>query len=283
MMDLALYRQFYSEEIEAVSGITTPGLAQAFANVPRERFLPPGPWLFRGESDPGGLPRPTPDADPRRVYHNVPVAIDAPRMLFNGQPAFVGRLIDVLAFKPGDSALHVGCGTGYYTAVIGTVLGERGRVVAFDVDDGLAAGARGNLSALPWIDVRVGNAAGPIQETFDGILVNAGVTHPLDAWLDTLRDGGRIVIPLTVSMAGMRNIGKGVVVLLTKHPSGFSAEFVSFTAIFSAIGLRDESLSPLIGQALQKNPMPRLKTFRRDPHEQAAECWLHTPGFCLST
>ena len=282
-MDLAMYRRFYSEEIEATSALRTPGLVDAFATVPREHFLPPGPWMLKGEADLGVGARPSDDADPRRVYHNVAVAIDAPRMLFNGQPAFVGRLIDILVLKPGGHALHIGCGTGYYTAVMGSVVGERGRVVAYEVDASLARGARGNLSSVPWIEVRAGDAAGPFGEQFDAILVNAGVTHPLDTWLDALRDDGRMVVPLTVGGMGMGTIGKGVVVLLTKTHAEVSAQFVSFTAIFSAVGLRDESLAPLIGQAIQKNPMPRLTTLRRNPHEQTPDCWLHAPGFCLST
>ncbi len=31
-------------------------------------------------------PRKTPDADPRHLYHNVSVAIDPARQLFNGAP-----------------------------------------------------------------------------------------------------------------------------------------------------------------------------------------------------
>lgn len=282
-MDLAQYRRFYAEELETTSALETPGLVDAFATVARERFLPPGPWMLKGEADVRAAARSTGDADPRRIYHNVAVAIDAPRMLFNGQPAFVGRLIDALRLQRGGRALHVGCGTGYYTAVMGAVVRERGRVVAYDVDAGLAAGARGNLSSMPWIEVRAGNAAEPLGEPFDGILVNAGVTHPLDTWLDALGDGGRIVLPLTVGAMGMGPIGKGVVVLLTKSAGGFAAEFIGLTAIFSAVGLRDESLAPLIGQALQKNPMPRLKSFRRDAHEPAPDCWLHAPRFCLAT
>jgi protein-L-isoaspartate(D-aspartate) O-methyltransferase len=280
-MDLALYRRFFAEEIETTSALTTPGLVDAFATIAREAFLPPGPWMLKGEADMGAAGRVTADADPRRVYHNVAVAIDAPRMLFNGQPAFIGRLIDQLALKPGECVLHVGCATGYYTAVMASVVGPSGQVIAFDVDAGLAAGARGNLARLPWVDVRAGNAMGPFSGQFDAVLVNAGVTHPLDTWIDALRDGGRIIVPLTVGMAGM-GIGKGVVVRLTKSDGAVTAGLVGLTAIFSAVDLRDESLAPIIGRALQTNPMPRLKAFRRDQHDETPECWLHTPRFCLT-
>ena len=69
MTDLASYRQFYAEEIDALANLKTDQLVAALASVPRERFLPPSPWFARGELDTRG-PRQTKDDDPRRVYHN---------------------------------------------------------------------------------------------------------------------------------------------------------------------------------------------------------------------
>ena len=37
-------RELYAEEIEASCGIRNAALTRAFAEVPRERFLGPGPW-----------------------------------------------------------------------------------------------------------------------------------------------------------------------------------------------------------------------------------------------
>ena len=33
----------------------------------------------------------------------------------------------------------------------------------------------------------------------DAILINAGATHPRSIWLDSLRTGGRLLLPLTVT------------------------------------------------------------------------------------
>ena len=43
-IDLEAYRQFFAEEVATSAGIENPALVQAFASVPRERFLGPGPW-----------------------------------------------------------------------------------------------------------------------------------------------------------------------------------------------------------------------------------------------
>jgi len=48
---LDLQRQFFAEEIEAVARLKTPALVAALAAVPRERFLPPGPWTTLGDVD----------------------------------------------------------------------------------------------------------------------------------------------------------------------------------------------------------------------------------------
>ena len=164
-MNLDLRRRFYAEELEAVCNFRSAGLADAFAAVPRERFLPDGPWTVLGDGGDGfmmgGQPRTrtTPDADPSRVYHNIAVAIDASRQLFNGQPATLATWVDALGLSPGARVLHVGCGLGYYTAVMAQAVGRKGRVVTYEVDEQLAAAAQRKLAPTPWVDARRGDAS----------------------------------------------------------------------------------------------------------------------------
>jgi protein-L-isoaspartate(D-aspartate) O-methyltransferase len=290
-MDLALRRRFFAEEIEAVAKLRSPALVDALASVPRERFLPPGPWSVLAEADFTGIgmapmkTRLTPDADPARVYHNIAIAIDAERQLFNGQPATLAPWIDALELAPGSRVLHVGCGPGYYTAVIAACVGDGGRVVALEADEGLAGTARGNLASMPWVEVRADASSQLAGERFDAILVNAGVTHPLDAWLDALPPGGRLILPMTSTKAPMGNIGKGLVFLLTKDADGgFVASIAGFVAIFSAVGIRDDFLNASLGKALMTGPQQwqSVTRLRRDPHDPGLSCWLHGPSFCLS-
>lgn len=285
MSDLAARRRFYAEEVQTLGALKSAALVDALATVPRERFLPPGPWTLKSEADFGAPPRQTPDADPRHVYHNVAIAIDPARTLFNGVPTLIGMAIDTLSLTPGSRALHVGTGTGYYTALIGACVGESGRVLGLEADEELAARAKANLGPMPWIDVRHGDGMARFDETFDAILVNAGATHPPDVWLDALAPGGRMIIPITASMGPMGNIGKGLLLLLTRtdDPSSLAVRVVTFVAIFNALGARDEALNAELAKALQQMPFPPLKRLRRDPHEKGAGCWLHGPTFCLTT
>ncbi len=82
----------------------------------------------------------------------------------------------------------------------------------------------------------------------------------------------------------MGTIGKGLMLLVTRgdDPGAWPARVLSFLAIYSAIGLRDEAVNASLGQALQKNPFPPLQRLRRDAHEASDTCWLHVPGACLS-
>jgi protein-L-isoaspartate(D-aspartate) O-methyltransferase len=290
MIDLAQYRRFFAEEIEAVAKLQTPGLVEALATVPRERFLRPGPWTILADADvtsgAATRTRTTADADPRRVYHNIVVAIDPARQLFNGQPGTLTVWIDALSLAPGARVLHVGSGLGYYTALLAQAVGSSGRVIAYEVDETLAAEARQNLAFMPWVDVRHGDASQTFGEMFDAILINAGVTHPLDGWLDALAGGGRIILPLTSTMAAMgSHIGKGLVWLLTEQDAGdFAARVMGMAAIYSAIGVRDDSLNEKLGKAMMTGPgqWQAVKRLRRDVHEPSSSCWFHAGTCCLS-
>lgn len=285
MIELELRRRFFAEELEAVCKLRSPALVEAFATVPREQFLRPGPWTVLADSDfmSGLRTRTTPDADAGRVYHNIAVAIEPERQLFNGQPGTLGVWIDALDLAPGARVLHVGCGLGYYTAVMAQCVGPSGRVVAFEVDETLAWEARQNLASMPWVVVHRGDASQVAGETFDAILVNAGVTHPLDAWLDALATGGRMILPLTATMGS--TIGKGLVLVLTKEQqTELAARVLTMVAIYSAVGLRDNDLNDRLGKAMSLGPAqwPLIKRLRRDPHDASPSCWLHAGAFCLS-
>ena len=285
MNHLDARRRFYAEDIQLLANLQTASLVDALAEVPRERFLPPGPWTYRSESDMSRVPRVTPGAEPRWLYHNVAIAIDAARQLFNGAPGILGLAIDALALKPGARVLHVGTGPGYYTAVMAHCTGRVGRVLGIEIDPALAAGARTHLAGWPVVEVLEGDGSDLWGGTFDAILINAGVTHPLPVWLDALAPGGRVVLPLTAAMPAMGPIGKGLLLLVEKPAGGsatWPARLLTFVAIYSAVGLRDDGRNAALGQAMQKQPFPAIASLRRDAHEAGPSCWLHAEGACWS-
>jgi protein-L-isoaspartate(D-aspartate) O-methyltransferase len=283
MSELAAVRRAYARAIADAAGLRTDGLEDALAAVPREQFLRSGPWLLMSAGDARKPPATTPDGDPAHVYQDASIAIDPDRQLFNGAPSFLARMIDLLSLQAGARVLHVGAGTGYYSAVMAHVAGPSGRVVAVEVDEALAAEAREKLASFPTVEVVHGDATaagGP----FDAIMVNAGVTHPQESWLDALAPGGRLLLPMTVSMPAMGpTLGKGVMVLIAKTYEGaIVPEVLSFVGIYSAVGLRDAAIEAALGHAMRRTSFPNLTQLRRDAHDAAEGCWLHTERFCLS-
>ncbi len=276
-------RRFFAEEIRLAAHITSPALVKAFARVPRENFLGPGPWQVASADFGMGavVYTTTADAHPRHVYHNVPIALDTTRDLVNGQPGSLAHWIDVLELRTGDRLFHLGCGVGYFTAIMASVVGPAGHIFASEVDPQLALRARQNLSEYPNVEVHTGDGAAIDPGECDAILINAGVTHPHPLWLDRLRAGGRMILPLTVPMGP--TLGKGVMARIMREPDGFSARMVTFVAIYSCTSVRDPTIEPLLAKAMTSGALMKMRSVRREVHEPADSCAVHTPGLCLST
>jgi protein-L-isoaspartate(D-aspartate) O-methyltransferase len=282
-MTLDEVRQFYSEELRAAGPLRSPAVVEAFARVPRERFLGPGPWLL-GAPDftAGATYAPSDNADPRHVYHNVTIALDPSRLLSNGQPGFIGSWIDKLEIQPGERVFHLGCGTGYFTAILAEVTGPSGEVIACDVDADLAARAKENLSGYSNVTVHAANGTEFDPGQCEAMLINAGVTVPLPCWLDRLAEGGRIAVALTMPM-GPPTVGKGMVAKITRRNGAFAAFIFTYVAIYSCEGGRDPQLEPALGKAMSTGTLFKLASVRRELHEPDESCIVHGLTVCLSS
>jgi protein-L-isoaspartate(D-aspartate) O-methyltransferase len=287
VLHLQRARQFYAEEVRAVANIKSDAVIKAFANVPRENFLGPGPWKIRNpwyqieKSETSTYYRDTPDSNPKHLYHNVLVGIDPKRHLNNGEPAFLGFLIDALELKSGAHVLHLGCGTGYYSAILAEVAGPKGRVTAIEIDPELAARARSNLANVGHVTVIHGDGSEIDPETNDAILINAGATHPRSVWLDSLRPKGNLLLPLTVS-SGPKRPQSGQILKIVKQPTGFSARFICQTGIYPCSGARNKEMNQKLKQAFEARDSKSVQSLRREQHEPDDTCWLHAESFCLS-
>lgn len=274
-LSLETKRQRYAEELRQKAQLRSPAVVHAFAQVPREHYLGPGPWKVLDLEY-----HTTTDADPRHLYHNVLVEIDVARQANNGQPSFLAFLIDALELQEGEHVVHVGCGTGYYTAILAEVVGLTGRVTAIEIDPELAARARSNLANLSQVKVVQADGGEYDPGPVNAILVNAGATHPRLLWLDRLLSGGRLILPLTVTTLPGTT---GQILKVTRTEGGYSARFLSRTAIFPCIGARDLDADRRLWEAFVGGGWESVRSLRREPHEQDATCWLHGDSFCLST
>jgi protein-L-isoaspartate(D-aspartate) O-methyltransferase len=142
-MELSGIRHAYAKQLMVAASVSDSRIQQAFATVPRELFLGPGPWKI-GRED--GTYLETPDHDPAHVYTDSVISIVPERGLNNGQPSFHVRLMAHAAPRSGEHAVHVGAGVGYYSALLAEPVGPAGRVTAIEFDSELARCAKSNLS-----------------------------------------------------------------------------------------------------------------------------------------
>ncbi|HXE85334.1 MAG TPA: SAM-dependent methyltransferase [Hyphomicrobiaceae bacterium] len=207
-------RSFYAKLMAAASRSCDPRLERIFELVPREAFLPPGPWKIRV----GETYVETPSADPVYLYQNVLVALDAGKGINNGEPFLHAAWIGAASPQPGETVIHIGAGTGYYTAILSMLVLAGGRVHAFEIEERLAAAAQRNLLPFENASVTAGNATCMALPPSDLIYVNAGIGAPPVDWLQALRSGGRMIFPWRPSKS------VGIAVLVTAKPSGFEVK-----------------------------------------------------------
>ena len=131
-----------------------PAVEAAFAKVPREAFLGPPPWSFAS----GGSGPWSRTSDPEALYRDELVALDRAKGINNGQPSLHALCIAALHLTRSDHVLHVGAGTGYYTAILAELAGP---VDAYEIEPALGARAVENLSPWPNVTVYAEERDGP--------------------------------------------------------------------------------------------------------------------------
>jgi protein-L-isoaspartate(D-aspartate) O-methyltransferase len=280
-------RTRYAAELESSGAIRSKRVIAALARVPREDFVGKGPWYFPCKETwmaGGARYRVSASNDPCLVYQNTAIALDAKRDLVNGSPGSIGAWIESLEIRRGARLLHVGCGTGYYTAIMAELVGRRGRVLAVEIDEGLAHRAVQCLQNYPQVEVRHGDGATMDSGTVDGILINYGVLEPAPMWLDRLELNGLMILPLTFAIPGVP-LGKGAVYQLHKEASAFRVKYHSFVLAYGAMSDRNQELNETLHQRYRDEAAGWMyvKSLRRDVHTPEPGCWFHASECCFST
>ena len=247
----------------------------AFASVPREQFLGAGPWRLRHLVD-GYWD--SPDDDPKWIYHDVLVALDESKGLNNGEPGLWARHFDSLSVQPGERVLQIGAGSGYYTAILAELVGADGKVHGLEIETNLADAAAANLKDWPQASVAATDGSADVGGPYDVVVAFAGATAPKGEWLDTLADGGRMLLPMT----GSREWG-GFMLKIERQGEQLAARSAGWVGFYPCAGARtadaEEALTKALADAVGQRA---LKSLRRDSHLRDDTCWLHGDGWCLS-
>ena len=222
-------RAAYAAQIARLASVEDPRIEEAFAQVAREDFLPPPPWttISMGAA--------VVTRDLADIYDNVLVAIDPERGINNGEPSLHAAWIDVVRPQLGEIVIHVGAGTGYYTAILSLLVGSSGHVEAFEYEPDLAAQANHNLQGYSNVSVHGASAFGRALPKADLIYVNAGVPAPDVEWLRALNLGGRLIFPWQPQK------GWGPAVLVRRLTAGFSIHSLMTVGFISCSGAKETS------------------------------------------
>lgn len=271
-------RAAYARRIMVLAGISAETglgseIAAAFRAIPRERFVGPPPWkifshVFQVQ---------TISSDPAELYEDALVELGAGRGLNNGQPSLHAACLAALAPVKGERVVHVGAGTGYYTAMLAMLVGSAGTVDAYEIEQELARRARENLAEFPQIAVHCrSGAAGPLPAC-DMLYVSASAPQPLAVWLDALLPGGRLLFPLAPSE------GTGEMLLVTRKADGtYPARFLFGVQFVPCTGTEDEQAERALSKAFWTQPWSDVRSLHRNDSPDES-CWCAGRGWWLST
>jgi protein-L-isoaspartate(D-aspartate) O-methyltransferase len=279
--ELAIVRRAYAKQVMAAAGVDDARLEAALSEIKREDFLGPGPWQI------GSLSRSyyrTPSDDPVYVYGDVVIAIVPTKNLNNGQPHFLTFLISLGELRDGEQAVHIGAGVGYYTAIIARLVGNTGTVTAIEYEPELATRAVGNLAMFPNIRVIAGDGFVIPLEPADVIYVNAGAAGPAESWLDAMKEGGRMILPLTVSYTSDEGhaMTKGGIFKIDRHDDEYSARWMSETYIYPCAGARDEESDATLAAAFKKGGWKDVTRLYRTADIPDDRCWVRGRNWSLA-
>lgn len=136
-----------------------------------------------------------PDALRSQAYKDNALPIAGGQTI--SQPFIVARMTELLALNGTEKILEIGAGTGYQTAVLGSLARK---VFAIERLPSLANEANKRLQAVGLTNVTLKSADGTIgwdaYQPYDAILVAAGGPVIPEPLLGQLKVGGKLVIPI---------------------------------------------------------------------------------------
>ncbi len=165
--------------------LKTPRIIEAFRKIKREDFL--GPEI----------------KNLAELNEALPIGFGQTI----SQPLTVAFMLELLQPKEGDHILDVGSGSGWTTALLSQIVGDRGRVTAIEIVPELKELGEKNVSKYHFIEKGIakfilgdGSQGYRNRAPYDKILASASGNQLPSAWKKQLKIGGRIVCPIGSSI-----------------------------------------------------------------------------------
>ncbi|GBD34411.1 Protein-L-isoaspartate O-methyltransferase [bacterium HR35] len=185
MFELTPHFETYNElldYLEKVGVLKTKIIKEAFKKFDRKDFLPEEVKEF--------------------AYYDSPIPVGEEVGQTSSQPYVTAFLIELLQPKEGNKILEVGFGSGWTTAILAELVGEKGKIFAFEIDEKIFNLGKQNLERYNFLEkgrviLILGDGSKGLKEEspFDRILVSAFSPEIPNEFLEQLKDGGILVIP----------------------------------------------------------------------------------------
>lgn len=139
------------------------------------------------------------------------------------QPSLVLKMIDLLELGPGMKVFELGAGSGWNAAMMGKVVGEKGKVISVEIIPTMAQYAQENLKQfqLPQVEIISGdgNEGYPTEAPFDRGIFTAGAYDVPEVFFEQIKDNGILEFVLKTEMVDF-------VLVLKKMPDHFESQKV---------------------------------------------------------
>ena len=188
--DIARKRMVDSQLV--ARGIVDRRVVEAMLSIPRHLFVE--------------------EAMAAQAYSDSPLPIGEKQTI--SQPYMVAYMTELLALTGKEKVLEIGTGSGYQAAILAKLAD---RVYTVERIRLLALRARKVLDSLGLLNINLkisdGTTGWEEEAPFDAIMVTAGAPDVPPSYIDQLKPGGRLVIP----------VGDEIIqtlIRITKHPDG---------------------------------------------------------------
>lgn len=185
MPDMSKARHFMVEGQVRTNDVTDTRIIEQMSRLERERFVPASSQAL--------------------AYSDVCVEVKAGRFLMD--PRSLAKLVQALEIRESDRVLDIGCATGYSSALLAGLSAD---VTALEEDEELAKAASSALRSVHKLG-RLSGAVGPLKQgasqhaPYDVIFVNGAVEEIPQAWVEQLKDGGRLGVIINAGPNGKAN------------------------------------------------------------------------------
>jgi Protein-L-isoaspartate carboxylmethyltransferase len=163
--------------------LKTPRIIEAFLKIKRENFLPKD------------------IKDLAEVNEALPIGFGQTI----SQPLVVAFMLELLQPREGEKILDIGSGSGWTSALLGEIVGKKGKVIAIEIIPELKEFGEKNVAKYNFIEKGIvqfvcadGSKGWEKEAPFDKILVSAEAKTLYLAWREQLKIGGRIVVPMKI-------------------------------------------------------------------------------------